>query len=72
MVVRCARGTEADRWHRALLTHTADDPSTAYVQPVPIPPSPVSVQRRVIIDLGSTGVRAGLLLDQREWPTTEW
>ncbi|XP_043228774.1 uncharacterized protein LOC122384970 [Amphibalanus amphitrite] len=68
MVVRCARGKEADRWHRALLTHTTDDASATYVQPVRVPPNPVSAQRRVIIDLGSTAVRAGLLLDQPTLP----
>ena len=66
MVVRCPSRQEADRWTRALLSHTVEDYNATYVQPVPLPPAVTTSRRCVVIDLGSSSIRAGVLHDQRE------
>ena len=66
VVVRCGSRPEAERWTRALLSHTVEDYNATYVQPVPVPPSITTSRRCVVIDLGSSSIRAGVLQDQRE------
>lgn len=64
MVVRGSSKTEADRWYQALLSHVNYKGNSllhAYVRPQPIPKEPKLFKDIVILDLGSSSVRAGIL-----------
>ena len=67
MVVRGSTKAEAERWHQALLTHVNYNGSSllhAHVRPQPIPKEPKLFKDIVILDLGSSSVRAGILSAQ--------
>ncbi len=67
MVVRGGTKAEAERWHQALLTHVNYSGSSllhAHVRPQPIPKEPKLFKDIVILDLGSSSVRAGILSAQ--------
>lgn len=64
MVVRCSTRQEAERWRRALETHTVEDFASQYVQPWPIPTNPALLRDTLIVDIGSASVRAGVLASQ--------
>ncbi|XP_066965934.1 uncharacterized protein [Macrobrachium rosenbergii] len=68
VVVRCSSKQEAERWRRALETHTVEDFASQYVQPWPIPTNPTMLRDTLIIDLGSCSVRAGVLASQATLP----
>ncbi|XP_037070966.1 actin-like isoform X2 [Pollicipes pollicipes] len=68
VVVRCSSRQEAERWTRALLSHTVEDYNATYVQPVAVPASVAPARRCVVIDLGSSSIRAGVLHDQPALP----
>ncbi|XP_068248556.1 LOW QUALITY PROTEIN: uncharacterized protein [Palaemon carinicauda] len=68
VVVRCSSKQEAERWRRALETHTVEDFASQYVQPWPIPTNPTMLRDTLIIDLGSSSVRAGVLASQATLP----
>lgn len=64
VVVRCSTRQEAERWRRALETHTVEDFASQYVQPWPIPTNPALLRDTLIVDIGSASVRAGVLASQ--------
>lgn len=67
MVVRGSTKAEAERWHQALLSHVNYNGSSllhAYVRPQPIPNEPKLFKDIIILDLGSSSVRAGILSAQ--------
>lgn len=67
MVVRGSTKTEAERWYQALLTHVNYKGNSllhAYVRPQPIPKEPKLFKDIVVLDLGSSSVRAGILSTQ--------
>ncbi|XP_043226846.1 uncharacterized protein LOC122383995 isoform X4 [Amphibalanus amphitrite] len=68
VVVRCNSRPEAERWTRALLSHTVEDYNATYVQPVPVPVGVTTSRRCVVIDLGSSSIRAGVLHEQPTLP----
>lgn len=68
MVVRCSTRQEAERWRRALETHTVEDFASQYVQPWPIPTNPALLRDTLIVDIGSASVRAGVLASQATLP----
>jgi hypothetical protein len=55
-----------ERWRLALLTHTVENFSATYIQPWPIPKDPALIKDTIIIDLGSSSIRAGILCTQRK------
>lgn len=65
-MVRCSSRQEAERWRRALETHTVEDFASQYVQPWPVPNDPALLRDTLVIDLGSCSVRAGVLASQGE------
>lgn len=67
VVVRCSSRQEAERWRRALETHTVEDFASQYVQPWPVPNDPALLRDTLVIDLGSCSVRAGVLASQGEF-----
>lgn len=64
VVVRCASKQEAERWRKALETHTVEDFTSQYVQPWPMPTNPALMRETLVIDIGSASVRAGVLASQ--------
>ncbi|XP_069949380.1 uncharacterized protein [Cherax quadricarinatus] len=68
VVVRCSSRQEAERWRRALETHTVEDFTSQYVQPWPMPTNPALLRDTLVIDLGSASVRAGVLASQATLP----
>ncbi|XP_042211572.1 uncharacterized protein LOC121858983 [Homarus americanus] len=68
VVVRCSSRQEAERWRRALETHTVEDFASQYVQPWPMPTNPTLLRDTLVIDLGSASVRAGILASQATLP----
>lgn len=64
MVVRCSSRQEAERWRRALETHTVEDFASQYVQPWPVPTNPTLLRDTLVIDIGSSSIRAGILASQ--------
>ena len=68
VVVRCSSRQEAERWRKALETHTVEDFASQYVQPHPHPTNPTLLRDTLIIDLGSCSVRAGVLAAQATLP----
>lgn len=67
MVVRGSTKAEAEKWHQALLTHVNFSGSCllhAHVRPQPIPKEPRFFKDIIILDLGSSSVRAGILSAQ--------
>ncbi|XP_042889059.1 uncharacterized protein LOC122264288 isoform X2 [Penaeus japonicus] len=68
VVVRCSSRQEAERWRRALETHTVEDFASQYVQPWPVPNDPALLRDTLVIDLGSCSVRAGVLASQATLP----
>jgi len=67
MVVRGSTKTEAERWYQALLTHVnykGNSLLQAYVRPQAIPKEPKLFKDIVVLDLGSSSVRAGILSTQ--------
>ncbi|KAK7071836.1 hypothetical protein SK128_000429, partial [Halocaridina rubra] len=68
VVVRCSSRQEAERWKRALETHTVEDFASQYVQPWPVPTNPALLRDTLVIDLGSSSVRAGVLATQATLP----
>jgi hypothetical protein len=67
MVVRGSTKTEAERWYQALLTHVNYKGNSllhAYVRPQAIPKEPKLFKDIVVLDLGSSSVRAGILSTQ--------
>ncbi|XP_050688581.1 uncharacterized protein LOC126981511 isoform X5 [Eriocheir sinensis] len=68
VVVRCSTRQEAERWRRALETHTVEDFASQYVQPWPIPTNPALLRDTLIVDIGSASVRAGVLASQATLP----
>ncbi|XP_071514586.1 uncharacterized protein [Panulirus ornatus] len=68
VVVRCNTRQEAERWRRALETHTVEDFASQYVQPWPIPTNPALLRDTLVIDIGSASIRAGVLASQATLP----
>ncbi|KAF4523575.1 hypothetical protein B566_EDAN014323 [Ephemera danica] len=68
VVVRCANKQETERWRLALMTHIAENFSSTYVHPWPIPKDPALIKDTIIIDLGSSSIRAGILCTQPSLP----
>ena len=68
MVVRCGSRQEAERWKRALETHTVEDFTSQYVQPWPMPTTPTLLRDTIVIDIGSCSIRAGILASQPTLP----
>ncbi|KAK4319682.1 hypothetical protein Pmani_009416 [Petrolisthes manimaculis] len=68
VVVRCSSRQEAERWRRALETHTVEDFASQYVQPWPIPTNPTLLRDTLVIDIGSSSIRAGVLASQATLP----
>ncbi|XP_076064584.1 uncharacterized protein LOC143038846 [Oratosquilla oratoria] len=68
VVVRCSSRQEAERWRRALETHTVEDFSNQYVQPWPVPTNPTLLRDTLVVDLGSCSVRAGVLASNPTLP----
>lgn len=66
VVVHCGNRAETERWRRALITHTAENYSLTYAQPVV--PYPQFYEDVLIIDIGSCSVRAGILCNQPTLP----
>lgn len=67
MVVRGGNKAEAERWHQALLSHVNYKGSSVlhtYVRPQPIPKEPKLFKDIIVLDLGSSSVRAGILSAQ--------
>ena len=67
MVVRGSTKTEAERWYQALLTHVNYKGNSLlhdHVRPQPIPKEPKLFKDIVVLDLGSSSVRAGILSTQ--------
>ncbi|XP_063887293.1 serine-rich adhesin for platelets-like isoform X2 [Scylla paramamosain] len=68
VVVRCSSRQEAERWRRALETHTVEDFTSQYVQPWPMPTNPTLLRDTIIVDIGSASIRAGVLASQATLP----
>ncbi|XP_059468680.1 uncharacterized protein LOC132192643 [Neocloeon triangulifer] len=68
VVVRCANKQEKERWRLALSTHTTENFNSTYVNPWPIPRDPALLKSTIIIDLGSSSTRAGVLCTQATLP----
>ncbi|KAK3861535.1 hypothetical protein Pcinc_032523 [Petrolisthes cinctipes] len=68
VVVRCSSRQEAERWRKALETHTVEDFASQYVQPWPIPTNPTLLRDTLVIDIGSSSIRAGVLASQATLP----
>lgn len=66
LVLRCGKGSDTERWRRALLTHTAENYEQTYVQPVRAYPQ--FYEDVILIDIGSCSVRAGILCNQPTLP----
>ena len=64
MVVRGNSKQETERWYQALLTHVNHSGRDNYVQPSPMTRDPSLLKPVIIIDLGSSSVRAGILSSQ--------
>lgn len=67
MVVRGSSKAEAERWHQALLSQVNYSGGCllhAHVRPQPIPKEPRFFKDVIILDLGSSSVRAGILSAQ--------
>ncbi|MFH4974826.1 hypothetical protein AB6A40_001535 [Gnathostoma spinigerum] len=68
MLVRANPTTNVfDKWRRALTTHSASSYMDVFVHPVP-PPIPHITEKVVIIELGTTSFRAGLLTMEPSLP----
>jgi len=66
VVMRCGSREEADQWCSALSSQLAEDFQSQYV--TPLPPSPSLLRDTVIIDIGSSSTRAGLLYGSATLP----
>uniref|UniRef100_T1ILG7 PH domain-containing protein n=1 Tax=Strigamia maritima TaxID=126957 RepID=T1ILG7_STRMM len=66
VVVRCSSKNEVEHWKTALNTHIVEKFNLTYAQPVPAYPQ--FYEDVLIIDLGSSSVRAGILCNQPTLP----
>ncbi|XP_071081658.1 uncharacterized protein [Haliotis cracherodii] len=67
LMVRCPTEREHGQWKLALESQTADNTKANYIRPA-LRANPHPQKNVVIIDLGSTSVRAGILGDQATMP----
>ncbi|XP_067683181.1 uncharacterized protein [Haliotis asinina] len=68
LMVRCPTEREHGQWKLALESQTADNTKANYIRPA-LRANPHPQKKVVIIDLGSTSVRAGILGDKATLPT---
>ncbi|CAB3377644.1 Hypothetical predicted protein [Cloeon dipterum] len=68
VVVRCKNKQEKERWRLALNTHTTENFTSTYVNPWPLTRDPALLKSTIIIDLGSSSTRAGILCSQATLP----
>ncbi|CAG0896009.1 unnamed protein product, partial [Darwinula stevensoni] len=61
LVLRCPSKKETERWRDAFLSHIVEDFSSTYVLPENIPKEPRLFKNTIVVDLGSTSTRAGIL-----------
>ena len=64
MVVRGITKQETERWYEALLTHANHKGEISHVRPAPMVRDPKLLKDVIVIDLGSSSVRAGILSAQ--------
>jgi len=68
MVVKGTSPSETERWYEALLTHIGQENHCRYQMNVSLPKEPHLLKQILILDLGSSSVRAGVLSTQRSLP----
>ena len=64
MVVKGTSPSETERWYEALLTHIGQENHCRYQMNVSLPKEPHLLKQILILDLGSSSVRAGVLSTQ--------
>ena len=56
---------ETERWYEALLTHIGHGDNSTYANPLSsLPKEPSSLRQVLVLDLGSSSIRAGILSSQ--------
>jgi len=69
VVVKGSCPLETERWYEALLTHIGHGDNSTYANPLSsLPKEPSSLRQVLVLDLGSSSIRAGILSSQRILP----
>lgn len=68
-MVRCHSDVDYDNWRKSFETQIKCSPESIYIRPTLMPTISSLVPRIVIIDLGSTSVRAGIVGITRKYGT---
>lgn len=65
-MVRCPTEVDAMNWKRSFFTQIRCSPTSSYIRPTLTSTPSTHVPKVIIIDLGSTSVRAGILGSTRK------